>query len=54
MSHPASNREEAFLHYISMRSSQPSRHVLKPGGPLRPEVDNIYMVNLGHYKWYES
>ena len=33
LSHPTSDREKSSLHYISMSSSQLSKHILKPLGP---------------------
>ena len=45
---------ESYWHYTSMGSSQSSRRVLKPSRPLKPKADNIYIVGLDRYKWYQS
>ena len=45
---------ETSWYYISMGSSQPRKWVLKSQRPLGPEAYNIYMVELGRYKWYQS
>ena len=46
--------ERNFWYFTSMNSSQPSRLILKPLGPLGPKADNIYMFRLDRYKLYHS
>ena len=52
--HLTSNKGESSWYYISIGLSQPRRRILKSRGPLGLEVNNIYMIGSGRYKWYQS